>query len=140
MIFDFFFYYLTDWFEKNKEMLKWSTPKERSCYLMGVASTCFLYSINDIVHYTILKGIHYQFSVFLFVFLCFGIIQLYNFIYIQRNRFESINPNRFFFVNNLSERSRIVITLSLFIIISLSPFFTFMFFIPFGGHTLKNYQ
>jgi hypothetical protein len=140
VIIDFFIYYMTYWYENSGYKLVWHTPISMACYVIGLASTCLLYSINDIIHFTILKNVHYKISLILFVILALGIIQLYDFIYVQKDRYKIITPSNFGLLKNISDRNRSVIALIIFFVITLSPFFVFMFFIPFGGHTLKNYE
>jgi len=131
---DFLFYYMTGWFEKHKNRLRWSTPLQRSCYGIGLGSVSFISSINDIIHYTIFKHKNYSFPKLLFLFIALGLMQLYSFIYIEKKRFEKINPDQFKLVKFISERNREIITLIIVFLLIISSGFVFMFFIPFGGH------
>ena len=58
IILDFFVYYLTIWFERNRDKLVWSSPLERACYVIGVAT-------------------EYTFPKILYLFIGLGAIQLY---------------------------------------------------------------
>jgi len=52
IILDFLFYYLTYWFEKNKDKLRWSTPLERSAYAVGLISMVWIMCVEEILTYT----------------------------------------------------------------------------------------
>jgi hypothetical protein len=46
---DFMIYYLADWYEE-RNMLKWTTPVARACYVLGLAFMSFLFAIEIGVH------------------------------------------------------------------------------------------
>jgi hypothetical protein len=59
-------------------------------------------------------------------------MQLYSYIYISKNRIQSIRPEKFRVLKKISENKRMFFAMVLAFIIILSPMFIFIFFIPFG--------
>jgi hypothetical protein len=138
MILDFFIYYVTFWFERNKNKLVRSTPIQRCCYMVGIATLTFFWTIEQILHFTLLKDLNYQVPKILLILLAVGFMYLYQFIYIKKKRYEAIEPSKFRLLKNISEGNRAVISLVFVAISILSPMFIFMFFSPFGEHKLHG--
>jgi hypothetical protein len=135
-ILDFLYYYLTNWFNKNQSQLKWSSPMERASYALGLASLGFLYGIGELLEFTLLK---FNLPKYLFIFIGLGLMQLYDFIYIKRKRYDSIDPlNSFKLVKNIDDKYRVAIAIIVIFISILSPFIILVLFVPFGGHTLSH--
>jgi hypothetical protein len=132
IILDFLIYYLTAWFEENRDKLKGSSPVERACYAMALASGMFLFSMTIFVQFKVLKEVHYHFPKIILLFFGIGFVVLYQYIYVTRNRILSINPKKFLFVKKFSDRNRMILSIVLFFILFVSPFIAMVLFIPFG--------
>ena len=132
IIIDFLIYHLTCWFEEHNQNLIWSTPVKRAVYTMGLATMGILFSIEQLMEFTVLRQTNFQLPKLLFILIGLGIMQLYDYIYIQRQRFEKIQFSKF----NISKKNGIVVSLVVIIFFILIPFVIFMIFVPFGGHSL----
>jgi hypothetical protein len=132
IVLDFLFYYLTYWFEKHKDKLKWSTPLERAVYAVGLMSTLWIYSFGEILRYTV-KGFDYKFSMIIYILIGLGIMQLYKYIYIIKSRYQLLvsrktNPG------NVSIKIGTTISIIVMFISVLLPLIVLLIFVPFGGH------
>jgi len=129
MILDFLFYYLTYWFEKNKDKLSWSTPLQRSSYAIGLATIALIFSVTQILGFTIYKNNDFHFPKLLFVLLGLGIMWLYDYVYIKRDRYQQIYSK---YNNTINKGAGIIIAFALIAIFILSPFIVITIFVPFG--------
>lgn len=132
IIIDFLIYHLACWFEEHSQNLRWSTPIKRAVYTMGLATMGLLFSIEQLIEFTVLSQTNFQVPKLLFILIGLGIMQLYDYIYIQRHRFEKIQFSKF----NTSKKNGIVVSLVVIFFFILIPFVIFMIFVPFGGHSL----
>jgi hypothetical protein len=130
IILDFLFYYLTYWFEKNRDKLTWSTPIERSSYIIGLATTTFLVAIAEIFAFTIFKNSEFPIPKFIFVGVGLGIMYLYDFLYIKKERFATISEEDK--IKTKNPQTGIVITMTILLIAILLPAIIFICFVPFG--------
>jgi len=96
MILDYLFFYLTYWFNKNSDKLKWSSPVERSSYVIGIATTTFLVSIAEVLSFTLYKDSNSTIPKFVFVGVGLGIMYLYDYIYIKKDRYSAITSKNSF--------------------------------------------
>ena len=137
VILDFLFYYLTYWFNKRKNLLSWSSAKQRSSYAIGLASMAALFALAELLAFTVFRGIDFHLIKFLFLFLGLALMYIYDFIYIKKGRYESINASiRFKSFRKLSEENRSKIAVFIIVLCFLFPFLIFILNVPFGGHTL----
>jgi hypothetical protein len=130
IILDYLFFYLTYWFNKNSDKLKWSSPVERSSYVIGIATTTFLVSIAEILAFTLYKNSNFPIPKIIFVGLGLGIMYLYDYIYIKKDRYSLIKSK-----NNFDQESYtngVIISWITIVICVFLPFIIFMFFVPFG--------
>ena len=137
IILDFLFYYLTYWFEKNRDKLSWSTPIQRSTYAIGLMTMGLLYSINEFLELGRIKSFQFHIPWFVYIIGALAVIKLYDYIYITRDRYQKVAteiPKRF----NISDDTGAVICMAIVAIFILSPFIITTIFVPFGGHTLTN--
>jgi hypothetical protein len=131
IILDYLFFYLTYWFTKNSDKLKWSSPVERSSYVIGIATTTFLVSIAEILAFTLYKDHPAPIPKIIFVGVGLGIMYLYDYIYIKKDRYSIIRSKNNF--NTESYANGIIISWIVIVICVFLPFIIFMFFVPFGG-------
>lgn len=130
IILDYLFFYLTFWFNKNSNKLKWSTPTERSSYVIAIATTTFLVSIAEMLAFTIYKNSKFPVPDYAFVGLALVIMYFYDYIYIKKDRYNSIRLN-----NNFDSENHIkgiIISWTIVIICIFLPALIFMYFVPFG--------
>jgi len=135
IILDFLFYYLTYWFDNNKDKLSWSTPLQRSSYALGLGTIALIYSITQIIEITKSNNTNFHFPKLLFLLLGLGIMWLYDYIYIKKNRYGAITPMFDKFPNKNNGVTISIIVLALCI---LSPFIVTTIFVPFGVHPIPQ--
>jgi len=135
IILDFLFYYLTYWFDNNKDKLSWSTPLQRSSYALGLETIALIYSITQIIEITKSNNTNFHFPKLLFLLLGLGIMWLYDYIYIKKNRYGTITPMFDKFPNKNNGVTISIIVLALCI---LSPFIVTTIFVPFGVHPIPQ--
>ena len=129
IILDFLFYYLTYWFDKNKQKLAWSTPLERTIYAVGLMSGTLILALDQFLEFKY----PYLFTVlipkWIFIILVLLIMQLYKYIYIIRNRYQFVVSK-----NSLKIDKDIgaYICIGMLILSFLAPFIVIMITIPFG--------
>ena len=126
MIFlDFLIFYLTVWFEEHKEKLSWSTPIERAIYVVGIVTILWLFFLEEIICFFILKTTLTIAPLILVIILGLAIMQGYSYIYIKKNRYELINSSRrFTFSKDAGKIFSIIFVLFSFIV----PYLMFMIF------------
>ena len=126
MIFlDCLIFYLTIWFEEHKEKLSWSTPIEREIYVVGIVTILWLFVLEEIICFFILKTTLTIAPLILVIILDLAIMQGYSYIYIKKNRNELINSSkRFTFNKNTGKILSIIFVLLSFIV----PYLMFMIF------------
>jgi hypothetical protein len=132
IIIDYLFFYLTYWFNKNSDKLKWSSPIERSSYVIGLASTTFLASIVEMLSFTIYKNSNFPFPKIIFVGVGLGITYLYDYIYIKKDRYSLIRSKTNFDTESCT--NGVIISWITIVICVFLPFIIFTFFVPFGAH------
>lgn len=135
IILDFLFYYLTYWFDNNKDKLSWSTPLQRSSYALGLGTIALIYSITQIIEITKSNNTNFHFPKLLFLLLGLSIMWLYDYIYIKKNRYGAITPMFDKFPNKNNGVTISIIVLALCI---LSPFIVTTIFVPFGVHPIPQ--
>jgi len=138
IVLDYLFFYLTYWFNKNSDKLSWSSPIERSSYAIGIATTTLIYSMADF-YATINKNLGFHFPKIIFLVLGLGIMQLYDFLYVKKGRYDlvaSINYNKF---NKNNYTSGIIISWIVIGVCFFLPFIVFMIFVPFGDHRMHSH-
>lgn len=135
IILDFLFYYLTYWFDKNKDNLSWSTPLQRSTYAIGLGTIALIYSITQTIEITQLNSTDFHFPKLLFLLLGLSIMWLCDYIYIKRDRYVLIAPKFDKFPNKSNGAIISIIVIAAYI---LSPFIVITIFVPFGGHAIST--
>lgn len=134
IIFDFLIYYLTYWFEQNRDKLKWSTPLQRASYAIGLASTCVLLGLTELYQFVILKEEFAKgLTKFFFVFFGLGGMQLLDFIYNSKGRYSFITSQNFKKFDNINRNFGITISIVFLFISVLIPLLVFMTFVKFGS-------
>jgi hypothetical protein len=93
IIFDFLIYNLTNWYTTHRNGLKWSTstPLERAIYVAGIITMLWLFDFWLIINTFLLKNLTLKGSAIPFVVLGLGVMQLFQYIYKKRGRFERLN-------------------------------------------------
>ena len=137
IVLDFLFYYLTYWFDKNKEQLSWSTPIQRSTYAIGLMTMGLLYSINECFEIGKNKSLQLQIPWFVYLICALAVIKLYDYIYITKHRYQRITaviPKKL----KISDDTGAMICIAIVALLILSPFIVTTILVPFGGHTLKK--
>jgi len=93
---DYLVFYLTIYFEKNKKDTNWSTPLQRTCYAIGLASVALIFSLNKFLIFENFLHSGFEIPKLCFVILALMIMKLYEFIYITKNRYQKIiDDNKF---------------------------------------------
>jgi len=137
IVLDFLFYYLTYWFDQRNYLLSWSSSRQRSSYALGLAAIAIFFALGELLDFTVFKNQNFHYAKYIFIIVALVMMQLFDFIYIRKKRYESINPaTRFRFLIGISDeiKSRIAI---FFIVLSLLlPILILVLFVPFGKHTL----
>jgi O-antigen/teichoic acid export membrane protein len=131
IIIDYLFYYLTTHFTNYKEKLSWSTPLERTIYAVGIVTMFWMVSIWEMVELILTKTIPWNnlkpthFAIIGAV-LGFGIMQIYQYIYVKRRRFEKrVLPK---FEQNNNEKKGIVLSILFGVFSFILPWSIFMIF------------
>jgi len=138
MIFDFLIYYMTYWFENTSYKLAWNTPVERACYVVGLALTTFIWTIDQVLYYTVLKGRIAETSGIIIILLGICIIAMLQFVYVAKGRYNSISPARFGLFKKISEKNRSVLVVIFVVLSVVSSLFIFTLFVPFGINKLHH--
>jgi len=139
IILDYLFYYLTYWFDQRNYLLTWSSSKQRSSYAVGLAMLAILAASAELLDYTVLKYRNFHHLKLIFIIIGLAIMKLLDFVYIDKNRYESINPAiRFRFLTGISEEKRSQIAVILLFISFLLPFLILVIFVPFGRNSLAK--
>ena len=135
IVLDFLFYFLTYWFDKNKDNQSWSTPIQRSTYAIGLMTMGLLYSINECFESGKNKSLQFHIPWFVYLICALAVMKLYDYIYITKNRYQRINkeiPKKF----GISDDTGAMICVAIVALLILSPFIITTIFVPFGsGHT-----
>jgi len=130
IILDYLFFYLTYWFNKNSSNLKWSTPTERSSYVIGIATTTFLVSLAEVLAFTVYKNSKFPIPDYAFVGVGLIIMYFYDYIYIKKDRYNSIRLNNKF--DSEDYKKGVIISWVIVVICIFLPALIFMYFVPFG--------
>jgi hypothetical protein len=136
IILDFLFYYLTYWFNKNRNNLKWSTPPQKTTYALGLMTMGILYSFYEC--YDLQKDKSKQFDPpwYVYAIIALTIMKIYDYIYNTRNRYEKIAktiPDK----TGITDDRGALISIVFLGLFTLSPFIVITILVPFGGHTVK---
>jgi hypothetical protein len=124
IILDFLIYYFTIWFEKRKANLKWSTPIQRANYVIGLATSLFLSNGFIIFTYITTKQINFGISKYWLLGGALILIQLFEYIYDTRKRFEMLTLDASTRFNIFNDSKGIAISMCIFFFLFLSPFIT----------------
>ena len=120
---DFLIYYMTYWIQNTNYKLVWNTPVSRACYVIGLALTTLLWTIGQILFYTIFKGINDQTPGIILILLGLAIIAFLQYLYITKDRYNYISPFKFTAVKKLSDKTRSIIVIVFVVISVLSSLF-----------------
>lgn len=127
IILDFLFFYLTQWFKEHQDKLKWSTPLERTAYVMGLVTGFWIIIIWEVVEIFIIKSLtlnHIPLIPTVVVMLI--LIQIYQYAYVKRKRYELVIVPKFGInkTQNTGKFFSIIIVIISFIL----PYILFMVF------------
>lgn len=92
-VLDFLFYYITIWFTNNKQKLAWSTPLERAAYAVTILTLFWIFTFWQLIEFFILKNEYFTIPKIPLFITGILILLLYQYIYINRNRYEVINSS-----------------------------------------------
>jgi len=137
IVLDFLFYYMTYWFDKNKDKLSWSTPIQRSTYAIGLMTMGLIYSINECFELGKNKSLQFHIPWFVYLICALAVMKLYDYIYNTKNRYQRITteiPKKF----SISDDTGAMICMAIVAILILSPFIITTILVPFGGHTINK--
>lgn len=139
VILDFLFYFLTYWFEENPQLLTWSTPMKRASYAMGLATMGYVFGFGQLIQYTIFKNQKqaFHFPDLLFIVLGLGSMQLYDYIYITRNRYERISSSNSSWLSTIGKKKGVYISFVIIVFSAIVPFLMLVMFVPFGGKKIR---
>jgi hypothetical protein len=112
VIIDFLLYYLTYWFEKekNKKKLVWSTPLERAVYAVVLAITGLFVVLEGFLEDTIWKQTGFKTPVLIVAVGAIGIFQLLRYIYANKGRYNKIASKRF----SLNKKVGVIVSIVLY--------------------------
>ena len=118
IIIDFLVYYLTYWFEKdkNKKKLVWSTPLERAIYAVVLAITGLFVVLEGFLEDTIWKQTGFKTPALIVGIGALGIFQLLRFIYVKKGRYERIASKKF----NLNKKAGVIISITIILLCGVS--------------------
>jgi hypothetical protein len=129
-VLDFQFYYLTVWFEKTRDKLKWSTPIERTCYAMGLGTVSLFFGVYILAQYTIFRSLKIGITWIFLLVIGFGSILAYRYIYIKQERLQTIQPSNFLLLKNMSEQNRMKLAMGIFLLLIISPYIFMFILVP----------
>ncbi len=89
ILFDFLFYYLTMWFSTAKTKQP-STPSERASYIFGISILLYIMGAYSLIEYFLTKSLKSHIYTWICCIIGLGLIQLLQYIYIKRGRYELI--------------------------------------------------
>lgn len=124
IIIDFLVYYLTYWFEKdkNKKKLVWSTPLERAIYAVVLAITGLFVVLEGFLEDSIWKQTSFKTPALIVGIGALGIFQLLRFIYSKKGRYEKIASKRF----NLNKNAGVIVSM-VFVLVCISAWIIGLF-------------
>jgi hypothetical protein len=128
-IFDFLIFYLKAWYE-GRLILKSNSALDRCCYIVALASVCFLLTIFIAFEYFSNRASSFKIPALLCIFFCLGLVFLFKYIYIEKDRFSSINPQDFSLVKSMGENRRITLAVIVSFLLLISPIIALFIFIP----------
>jgi hypothetical protein len=131
-IFDFLIYYLTTYFERNRNLLSWSSPLERTCYATGLAATGFLYSVQQVLQLTVFHKAPVHFARIIFLLIALGLMKLFGYLYIDRNRYDFISSNDLK-RPKVKYSTGVSISIVIVFLCIFSPLWSYMLLVPFGS-------
>lgn len=96
IIIDFVFYFVVLFFKKNPQRLKWSTPIQITSYLVGTATLLYILALIELLKFTVMKWIDFGYiTKFAFVITALLLMELYDYIYGKKKRYEKISDMKF---------------------------------------------
>jgi hypothetical protein len=137
MVIDFVVYFLAQFFERNQQKLKWNTPVQKSCYLVGLATFCLLITIVELLNFTILKEVDFMyFTKFGYIILGLLIVQLFEFIYVKKERYTKQVSKRLKF-KEFDYRRGVIISWIFIFASLLLPALIYISFVPAGSGLIQ---
>jgi hypothetical protein len=112
-------------------MLKWSSSIERASYVIGLATTTFLAAVAEILAFTFYKNSNFPIPKIIFLGVGLGVMYLYDYIYIKKERYNSIIANNNF--DSKDYKNGVIISWVTIVVCVFLPFIIYMFFVPFGS-------
>lgn len=93
-IFDFLFYHIALYYEKNPRTLTWSSPAQRAGYALGLTAISWLMALQFFIEIDILKTTQYGISI-IHLILAVGLIYLFRYIYEKKGRYELTKSSKY---------------------------------------------
>ena len=133
IILDYLFYYITYWFDQRNYQLTWSTSKQRSSYVVGLAMLAILAAVAELIDYTVLKYQNFHQLKIIFIIVGLANMKLLDYIYIDKKRYDSINPSvRFKILKGISDKKKSIFAVIIIVIFFVLPFLILILYVPFG--------
>jgi len=95
---DFFMYYLTLYYIKRPQTVSWSSPEQRAIYAVSLITTSWLLSLEFCLFIYVFKPINPDY-LFFDVLAAFGLMWIYEYIYVKEKRLEVLRSSGFKFFN-----------------------------------------
>jgi Ca2+/Na+ antiporter len=122
ILIDFLYYYLTIWFSTSKRENRIRTPKERTAYTLGVISTICLIFIGKNIEFICTGYFNKQIiPTYFYIVIGFALIYVYQYIYINRDRYAEISRNKPFSKYQISDKKGIFLSLLFCVLCFLIP-------------------
>ncbi|MEO8884967.1 MAG: hypothetical protein ABI367_02820 [Mucilaginibacter sp.] len=100
-LFDFLFYYSTLWYSKATTN-QFRNPPQQASYVLGISSSLYVYSLSILIEYFITKSFKSQVPIWVFMVIALVIIQLFQYIYINKGRYNDIKER--YLKSNISDK------------------------------------
>ena len=97
-VLDFFMYYLSLYYIKRPEAVSWSSPEQRAIYALSLITTSWLLALEFFVFVYFFKPVNSEYLL-LNILIVFGLLRIYNYIYVTRRRLDKLRSSRFNFFN-----------------------------------------
>lgn len=112
VLFDFLFYYLTMWFS-TAITKQFRTPAEQACYALGIVCFIYIFGAISLIEHSITKSFKSYISDWAYILIGLGLMQLFQYIYITRGRYDLIKNGQNMNVRfNITDKKGIFISLS----------------------------
>jgi len=92
---DFVVYYMTGWFNRNPQLLKWSTSVERACYVLTITMMSFVFGLDKVLENTLFLGTKLYLSQYALMTLGIMLLIFLPYLYIRKNRYSYISKVKF---------------------------------------------